>query len=106
MAKIEEILDRLIELSNEGKVAWVRTVDASTFSAVLGNSSVLISKDETGLSLRLLNSAGEDLEHITPADTGEFWGSPRMEELYELARRRALNVDAELDNVLVELNQL
>lgn len=106
MTKIEEILDRLIELSDQGKVAWVRTVDASTFSAVLGNSSALLSKDGNHISLRLLNSSGDDLDHITSADVGGQWGAPRMEKLYEFARRQALNVDAELDDVLVELNQL
>ena len=102
MTKMEEILEKLNRLSNEEKIAWKPTVSPSTFSAVLGNSSAVISKDGLTFHLKLLNSSGDDLDHMYSGD----WGNPRMEELYELARRRALNVDAELDDVLVELNQL
>lgn len=41
-----------------------------------------------------------------PYDGRGLSGDGRIAELHEIARRRALNVDAELDNVLVELNQL
>ncbi len=102
MAKIEAILQKLIQLSNEGKIEWAPTVDPLKFSAALGSSSVVIAKDGHTFYLNLLNRSGDDLDHM---DSGE-WGNPSMEQLYDLARRRALNVDAELDNVLVELNQL
>ena len=102
MAKIEEILERLHELSSEDKIAWSATADPSTFSAVLGNSSAIISRGESNFHFKLLNSLGDDLDELYSGD----WGNPLIEYLYELARRRALKVDAELDDVLVELSQL
>lgn len=102
MATIEEILIKLHQLSDEGKITWETTADASTFSAVIGNSSALISKEGSTINLTLLNSYGENLDHMYSED----WENTRMQQLYESARREALNVDAELDNVLVELNQL
>ena len=100
MAKIEAILEKLFQLSREGKIAWKPTVNPTTFSAVLGDSSALISKDGTTINLKLLDSSGDDLDHLS------LWGDSRMEQLYESARRRALNIDARLDNVLGELSQL
>lgn len=105
MAKIETILEKLHQLSKEGKIAWKPTVAPSTFSVVLGESSALISRDKLTYRLRLLNSSGDDLDH-TFYNSSILSGDSRIEELYEIARRRALNVDAELDNVLVELNRL
>lgn len=106
MAKIETILEKLHQLSEEGKIAWKPTVDPSTFSVVLGESSVHVSKNMHGIyHFRLLNSSGDDLDH-TFYDSDRFSGDVRIADLYEIARRRALNIDAELDNVLSELSQL
>ena len=55
MTKIEEILEKLKQLSNEGKITWRPTVNRSTFSAVFGDSSALISKGGFIYTLRLLN---------------------------------------------------
>lgn len=106
MAKIETILKKLHQLSNEGKIPWKRTLDPSTFSAVLGESFAHVSKDRSGVShFKLLNSSGSELDHAF-YNRSAFSGDSRIEELYEMARRRALNIDAELDKVLVELSQL
>ena len=105
MAKIETILEKLHQLSKEGRIAWKPTVDPLTFSVVLGESSAHVSKDMQGTyHFKLLNSSGDDLDHVFYSRG--IPGDSRIEDLYEIARRRALNVDAELDNVLVELNQL
>ena len=106
MTKTEEILEKLHQLSGEGKITWRPTMNQSTFLAVLGNSSALISKDGSNYNLRLLNSSGNEIGRVSPAASTSLETHPRMERLYESARRQALNVDAELENVLVELNQL
>lgn len=104
MAKVETILEKLHQLSKEGKIAWKPTVAPSTFSVVLGESSALISQDGLGIChFRLLISSGDEIDQMSYESST---GNQLIPELYEIARRRALNVDAELDNVLVELNQL
>ncbi len=108
MTKIEEILEKLKQLSNEGKITWRPTVNRSTFSAVFGDSSALISKGGFIYTLRLLNESGNEIGRIdSDALTDDLNGDTAvMISLYESAQRQVLNVDAELDNVLVELNQL
>ena len=106
MAKIETILEKLHQLSQEGKILWRPTVDPSTFSVVLGESFAHVSKDRSGTyHFNLLNSSGDELDHAF-YDDSTLSGDQRVGRLYEMARRRALNIDAELDKVLVELNQL
>ncbi len=102
MRKIEEILERLHQLSSEGKIAWAPTADPRKFSAVLGNSSAVVSKDASNCRFKLLNSSGDDIDSLSSRQFDHLI----IEQLWDLARRRALNIDAELDNVLVELNQL
>ncbi len=108
MTKIEEILEKLKHLSNEGKITWRPTVNRSTFSAVFGDSSALISKGGFICTLRILNESGNEIGRIdSDALTDDPNGDTKaMISLYESAQRQVLNVDAELDNVLVELNQL
>lgn len=104
MDKIETILEKLHQLSNEGKIPWKPTVDPSTFSVVLGESSAHISRDVLGIChFSLFNSAGDELDKMSD---GASMGKQLIPEVYEMARRHALNIDAELDSVLVELNQL
>ena len=108
MTKIEEILEKLKQLSNEGKITWRPTVNRTTFSAVFGDSSALISKGGFIYSLRLLNESGNEIGRIdSDVMTDDMDAdSVALISLYESAQRQVLNVDAQLDNVLVELNQL
>ncbi len=108
MTKIEEILEKLNQLSNEGKITWRPTVNRTTFSAVFGDSSALISKGGFIYSLRLLNESGNEIGRIdSDVMTDDMDAdSVALISLYESAQRQVLNVDAQLDNVLVELNQL
>lgn len=106
MAKVTTIFEKLHQLSQEGKIPWKPTVDPLKFSVVLGESSVHISKAGDGTyHFKVLNSSGDDIAQMFYGGRGSF-SDRRIEALYEMARRYALNVDAELDNVLVELNHL
>ena len=106
MTKTEEILEKLHQLSREGKMTWRPTISQWKFMAVLSNSSAIISKEGLTYNLMLLNSSGNKIGHMSPSASASPETYSRMEQLYESARRQALNVDAELDNVLVELSQL
>ena len=84
MAKIETILEKLHQLSEEGKIPWKLTVDPSTFSVVLGESSAHVSKDMQGTyHFKLLNSSGDDLDHVF--HSRGIPGDRRIAELYEIA---------------------
>ncbi len=108
MTKILEIIDKLQELSMQGRIAWKPTVNDETFMAALENTSVVMRRTELPdmrltYSLSILNELGlEVVKHYShesePAE-GEA-----LKSIYETARHSAVN--AQLDNVLVELSRL
>ena len=101
MTKMEEILDKLRELSEQGKITWKPTAGKQTFAVVLDKSSVLVSKWSSAFEIKVLNESGEEIERVVES----FGHEGAIQELYETARRSALDVSGELDGLLVELNQ-
>ena len=71
---------------------------------MLGSFSVLIEVDSfDDTVLKVLNRAGDEIDKLDSGITkGEDW-IPRLSELYDKARRAALNVDSQLDELLKEL---
>ncbi len=104
MAEIKDILDTLIERTDQGKVPWKPTAAAGVFTAALGSYSVIIEgPGSPHAGLRVLNNAGDEIDRLANlAITGRSWQS-KLSELYEKARRAALNVDSQLDELLKEL---
>ena len=104
MAEITDILTKLLERTNQDKVRWQPTSDEQTFVAVLGNLSVMVLRDSIGDPvLKILNKAGREIEVL---DGGVGSGTEWREDLFELhkkARRAALGVDSQLDELLKEL---
>lgn len=108
MTKILEIIDKLRELSAQGRITWKPTVNEDTFMAALENTSVVMTRTELPdmrltYSLSILNELGlEVVRHYS--HESELAESEALESIYETARHSA--VEAHLDNVLVELNRL
>lgn len=103
MAEIVDILDTLIERTRENKVLWKPTSSPQTFVAVIGNSSVMIVMDSGLATLRINNKAGDPLEVL---DARTILGTPHrgpLNDLHRLARRQALEVDVQLDDLLKAL---
>jgi len=102
MAEISDILTTLLERTRQDKVGWQTTVDESTFVAVFGKASVSIVEfgyPET-VMLRILNQEGRQIES-TAGTTAEE--DEQLKELYSKARRIALGVDSQLEDLLKEL---
>ena len=104
MAEVSDILAKLLERTNQNKVSWQTTVDDDAFIAVLGNASVRIHVDQySDTILKILNNEGREIEQIdSGVDDGSQWKS-ELNALYLKARRIALGVDSELDELLREL---
>ena len=99
MAEITDVLTKLLELTKENKIGWQTTSDEDVFSAVFGNQSVLVS-GETLInlsSLKILNKAGVEIETLV--------GENDINKLHRIARRIALGVDSQLDELLSELDK-
>jgi hypothetical protein len=107
--KTAKLVDKLIDLSGQGKVSWEETADENTFLTSVGNFVVSIAKPEASVfTLTISDQAGRTLDE-TRDHVNDFYTSPdysRVSTLHELARRRALNVDAALTEMLSSLEQI
>ena len=104
MAEITDVLSKLLERTQEGKVQWQPTSNELTFVAVVGNLSVMILSDAYGVNLRILDKSGNDIETIHSGDqTTTRPDTAQLTQLYVEARRTALNVGSQLDELLKEL---
>ena len=109
MAEITDIISKLLERTNENKVSWKTTADEETFIAVVGNASTSMhayqSKNGQEMQFRILNSEGIEIEiydtytRFNPDIADELAG------LYRGARRVALGVDSQLDELLKALEE-
>lgn len=109
MAEITDVLTKLLERTNENKISWKTTVDEATFVAVIGNLSVAVSpyfdSFDEDIRLQILNREGEEVDRFDATTIGSSSiTSHRLDDLYKKARRVALGVDAQLDELLQELN--
>ena len=101
--KIEAILDRLLKLSEEGKLDWKRTASEKTFLLALNDGSITISGEyDEGQILYFRDEKGMVVEQIVMNYEDSTYR--KFFKLYELARRKATNADATLDRILEQLN--
>jgi hypothetical protein len=110
------LVQQLLARSNEGKVRWEKTVDSGEYQAAFPHYSVRTfsrfnsETDVEDYFLQIYNEEGELVEEISD---GEFTimlgpnatpsGFKIMKDLYEVARRTAMGVEAALDTILAEL---
>lgn len=109
------LLNRLIVSSKAGKIDWTATDRQGSFQYAAENASVIITcRDNDGqppIEMTLLDESGNYVEKIETAEgqdeNGEWWESDwnkPLTELWDIARRKVLNVDAVLDSLLAELD--
>ncbi len=114
MANIAEIAKLVLERTKEGRLAWEGTADENSYLATLGNQSVRISRSSLAEDLyyfSVLNKDGREIETLSTTPNNE-WMNFLLEHVYatpldkntlpiifQLARRRALDVDKELDEL-------
>ena len=115
MVDMNDILDKLAEITEQEQAPWRTTADKSTFSAAFGRTSVHISAKETSpgtdmtsYRLSVLNEQGIEIEFATAR-----WGPsvtnvklPVLVPLYTSAKRTALGVDERLEELLNEMDRV
>lgn len=110
MAKIADIITKLLERTNEGKVSWKTTADENTFIAVVGNISTEVvgyttARARQEVLFRILSSEGREIERYTTRVGDGQDISDKLIELYAKAKRTALGVDDALDDLLKALEE-
>jgi hypothetical protein len=114
--KIEIIVARLLRMTKQRLLDWEAGGgwnSKGTYAISLpGYSATISSEDSDGLQpfhLQLFDSQGQPFEVISSERNvdGEWdQRSIALAELYDAARRRALNTDVALDGFLEQLNQI
>ncbi len=112
--KIHVLVQRLIDRTEQGKVAWEITPDHGTYQASFPNYSVRILTrtqyasygPSTDFVLTIHDEGGEMVDEITDIglkESGFEDAYKRMEHLYNEARRKAMGVDKVIDDLLSDL---
>ena len=110
MAEIADIITKLLERTNEGKVSWRTSVDEKTFTAVVGSTSTLVSARDDALrnqqvQFRILDRQGREIERYDTLHQYEAEIGACLRELYTKAKRVALGVEDQLDELLKALEE-
>ena len=107
MAELSEILQKLIHQTEMNNVSWTTTADDDTFSAIVGELSVMSLTDLAGdFVLRIFNIDGRLIESL---DSGAASGKNYADDLFSLnqmARRVTLGTDSTLDDLSRALDDL
>jgi hypothetical protein len=117
--RLKTLIDRLRKLSDEDQVPWSETSDERAFQAALKGYTVTVAQDYAGqdwgqavyvYAIRIHDTLGKLLETATERDfqdqrsfVGNKTAAEALQDLYDLARRKALKVDQALDDLLRSL---
>lgn len=117
--RLGSLINRLGELSGENKVPWTETSDERVFQAALKGYAVTVAQEDAGdnygepvyrYTIGFYDSFGKLLDAATEWDFPkgyEFKGNKTpqeaLQDLYDIARRKALKVDQALDDLLKSL---
>jgi hypothetical protein len=116
--RVGELIERLTRLSERSEVPWAETSDERAFQAALRGYTVTISHEYVGqewgaevyvYTIKVHDKLGKLLDAATEKDfPNDYFPRERtagtvFQELYELARRKALRVDEAFDDLLGSL---
>ena len=108
MADIADILMKLLERTDQGKVSWDGAPSDDTFIVTLGSVSVSIGTLDPFLDevvLRISNNEGRLLESLDTMSAEGRSLKNHLLDLYFKVRRQALGVDSQLDDLLKALEE-
>ena len=112
--KIHDLVQRLVDRTDQGKVSWEITADEGTYQASFPNYSVRLftrrqfnyNDDDVDYVMTIHDESGEMVDEITDSalkDSGFDDAYKRMKHLYNEARRKAKGVDKVIEGLLSEL---
>jgi hypothetical protein len=114
--KYGQLVDRLFAKTNSGLLDWRISASPRTFQVSFRNQSILLSarllpdsedvvpefKNTNEYSLSIVNDSGEIVDEIEEYEL-DVGHRTILEDLYKAARRKALDVDKVLDDLLSAL---
>ena len=119
--RLQKLIERLTMMSESNNVPWAETSEERTFQASLQQFTVTVELEHVGQNwgediyryvVRIHDNVGKLLDEVTERDfpdNSSFAGGTKahdaLKNLYDLARRKALKVDEQLDNLLASLDR-
>lgn len=104
--KFHRLTDRLLSLTEQGKLLWQPTAHDRSFACAFADYSVRITESgflEPLYRLELSDGVGRPLESVSSAEEGL---DKVLCQLYELARRQALGADKAVEDLLSQLEKI
>ena len=105
--KLANLIVLLKQATEGGRLRWETTPDENTFRVLLGSGFMRLSKSfgtahpmETSYTLTILDHNGLLVDEYTPEEGEDYF---QLADLFGIARRSALNLEAVLDQMLQEL---
>lgn len=103
MVERSELVNTILVRTREGKLTW-EELSLTGFLTRVGQTMIIIDRPAgRGVTLRITDESGKAIETVNSPvfQTDEF-----LSEIYELARRQALNVDETLSDLKRRLDNL
>jgi hypothetical protein len=101
MAIPRELIDRLAALTERGKLAWEQgPLDADSLRTSTASMTMMLKRNKSRFSLAIYDDDGNLLDREEDESGG------KVSNLYEAARRRALDVDNKFKELEVALTKL
>ena len=104
--KIDQLVAKLTDLTETGRLAWEETAEEGTFLASVGKFVVTLGEEGPNwprYRFRILDAAGRMVDEAVRNLDDE--DRDRLQQLHELARRKALNVEEALSDLLSSLER-
>ena len=111
MADIIDVIDKLLERTNQNKIGWKSTVTENTFIAVVGKLGLSIRLPRPAsindiVQFRVLDKTGEVVQELNADPIGNGATYYKLRELHQKARGIALDDESRLDELLAELDKV
>jgi len=110
--KLVALLQRLLEQTAEGEISWEETAARDFYQVAFPSYTVQIGEreEESGtldFVLRIFNKDNQLMEEAGAGDLRSELDNAynQMRQLYTAARRKAMEVDEALDNILSSLGE-
>ena len=111
MADIIEIVDKLVERTDQNKINWRPTVTANTFIAAIGNLGVSISLPRQTIAdslvqFRVFNESGQTIQELSADHINNPHAHGKLMRIHSKAQQIASGNDPRLDELLAELDRV
>ncbi|MDQ3042016.1 MAG: hypothetical protein M3R11_06505 [Acidobacteriota bacterium] len=101
--KFEIILDSLLKRSEEGNLDWKATANPCVYLLALKDSSISVDKyTEPIVRINFRDEKGNIIDAVKLHSSEKNF--EKVNQIFDLARRKATNADETIDSILKQLN--